>query len=95
MLAPDRPALTLLLGALVAAAPLAMDIYLPSMPAMTRALGATADEVQLTLVVYMFGWGAAQLFAGPVSDRFGRRPALVARRSELATRTTSLVIRSQ
>jgi DHA1 family bicyclomycin/chloramphenicol resistance-like MFS transporter len=78
MLAPDRPAMTLLLGALVAAAPLAMDIYLPSMPAMTRALGATADEVQLTLVVYMFGWGAAQLFAGPVSDRFGRRPALVA-----------------
>ena len=78
MLAPGGQAMTLLLGALVASAPLAMDIYLPSMPAMTRALGATAGEVQLTLSVYMFGWGAAQLFAGPLSDRYGRRPALIA-----------------
>ncbi|MDH4181961.1 MAG: Bcr/CflA family efflux MFS transporter, partial [Betaproteobacteria bacterium] len=77
MLSPGGLAMTLLLGALVASAPLAMDIYLPSMPAMTRALGATAGEVQLTLSVYMFGWGAAQLLAGPLSDRFGRRPALI------------------
>lgn len=70
--------MTLLLGALVAIAPLAMDIYLPSMPAMTRALSASAEDVQLTLSIYMFGWGAAQLIAGPVSDRFGRRPALIA-----------------
>ena len=68
----------LLLGALVAIAPLAMDIYLPSMPAMALALAATPESVQLTLSVYMFGWGAAQLFAGPASDRFGRKPALVA-----------------
>ncbi|HEX4886031.1 MAG TPA: multidrug effflux MFS transporter [Casimicrobiaceae bacterium] len=88
MLAPDRIAMTLLLGALVAAAPFAMDIYLPSMPAMTRALAATPGEVQLTLIVYMFGWGAAQLVAGPVSDRFGRRPALVA---SLAVFTTASV----
>jgi DHA1 family bicyclomycin/chloramphenicol resistance-like MFS transporter len=26
----------------------------------------------------MFGWGAVQLFAGPLSDRFGRRPLLLA-----------------
>ena len=69
--------MTLLLGALVAIAPLAMDIYLPSMPAMTRSLAATPDEVQLTISVYMLGWGAAQLFAGPMSDRFGRKPALI------------------
>jgi DHA1 family bicyclomycin/chloramphenicol resistance-like MFS transporter len=77
MLRPDSRATTLVLGALIAIAPLSMDIYLPSMPSMTRALGATVDEVQLTISVYMFGWGVAQLFAGPVSDRFGRRPALL------------------
>jgi MFS transporter, DHA1 family, multidrug resistance protein len=77
MLRPDHPAMTLLLGALVAIAPLAMDIYLPSMPAMTRALAATPEQVQLTISVYMLGWGAAQLFAGPMSDRFGRKPALL------------------
>ncbi len=68
---------TFLLGALIAVAPLAMDIYLASMPSMARALDATPAQVQLTLSVYMFGWGAAQLFAGPLSDRFGRRPALL------------------
>ncbi len=77
MLRPDHPAMTLLLGALVAIAPLAMDIYLPSMPAMTRSLAATPEQVQLTISVYMLGWGAAQLFAGPLSDRFGRKPALI------------------
>jgi MFS transporter, DHA1 family, multidrug resistance protein len=74
---PDSAAMTVLLGALIAAAPFAMDIYLASMPSMTRALDATPAQVQLTLSVYMFGWGVAQLFAGPVSDRFGRRPVVL------------------
>ena len=75
--AGDSAATTVLLGALIAAAPFTMDIYLASMPSMTRALDATTAEVQLTLSVYMYGWGVAQLFAGPLSDRFGRRPALL------------------
>ncbi|MBK8065104.1 MAG: hypothetical protein IPK29_14470 [Betaproteobacteria bacterium] len=54
-----RPGLTLLLGALIAIAPLAMDIYLASMPSMTRALSATTAQVQATLSVYMAGWGLA------------------------------------
>src|SRR6476660_5324003 len=68
--------MTVLLGALAGAAPFAMDVYLASMPSMTRALTATPAEVQLTLSVYMYGWGVSQLFAGQLSDRFGRRPAL-------------------
>jgi DHA1 family bicyclomycin/chloramphenicol resistance-like MFS transporter len=70
--------MTLLLGALIAVAPLAMDIYLASMPSMTRALSATPGEVQLTLSLYMYGWGVSQIFVGPLADRFGRRPALIA-----------------
>ena len=69
--------MTLLLGALVAIAPMAMDIYLPSTPSMTVALAATPEQVQLTISVYMLGWGLAQLLAGPLSDRFGRKPALI------------------
>ena len=69
--------MTLLLGALIAVSPFAMDIYLASMPSMTEALAATPEQVQLTLSVYMYGWGIAQLFAGPLSDRIGRRPALL------------------
>jgi DHA1 family bicyclomycin/chloramphenicol resistance-like MFS transporter len=77
-LKPESAGMTLLLGALIATPPLAMDIYLASMPAMTTALHAPTSEVQLTLSVYMYGWGIAQLFAGPLSDRYGRRPALLA-----------------
>ena len=74
----DSVGMTVLLGALIAAAPFAMDIYLASMPSMTRSLDATPEQVQLTLSVYMYGWGVAQLFTGPLSDRYGRRPALLA-----------------
>jgi DHA1 family bicyclomycin/chloramphenicol resistance-like MFS transporter len=78
MLRRDQPAMTVLLGALIAVAPLAMDIYLASMPSMTRALSATTDQVQLTLSLYMYAWGCSQIFVGPLTDRFGRRPLLLA-----------------
>ncbi|HZI83027.1 MAG TPA: multidrug effflux MFS transporter [Casimicrobiaceae bacterium] len=78
MLRRDQPAMTVLLGALIAVAPLAMDIYLASMPSMTRALSATPEQVQLTLSLYMYGWGLSQIFVGPLTDRYGRRPLLVA-----------------
>src|SRR5215470_2767343 len=69
--------MTVLLGALVAVAALAMDIYLAAMPSMARALSASDEEVQLSLSLYMFAWGAAQIVVGPLTDRFGRRPALI------------------
>jgi MFS transporter, DHA1 family, multidrug resistance protein len=78
MLTAAQPAMTILLGALIALGPLAMDIYLASMPSMTQALQTTPESVQLTLSVYMYGWGVAQLVAGPLSDRFGRRRSLLA-----------------
>jgi DHA1 family bicyclomycin/chloramphenicol resistance-like MFS transporter len=77
MLKPDQLGMTLLLGALIAVAPLAMDIYLASMPTMARALAASDEQVQLTLSLYMYAWGAAQILVGPLADRFGRRPALI------------------
>src|SRR5215475_12695282 len=78
LLKPDQPAMTVLLGALVAVAPLAMDIYLASMPSMARVLSASDEQVQLTLSLYMYAWGAAQIVVGPLADRFGRKPALIA-----------------
>ncbi|HVO87723.1 MAG TPA: multidrug effflux MFS transporter [Casimicrobiaceae bacterium] len=77
MLRPGHTALTVLLGALIAVAPVAMDVYLPSMPSMTRALATSAEKVQLTLSLYMYVWGFSQLLAGPMSDRYGRKPALL------------------
>ena len=78
MLKTGSPALTVLLGALIAISPFAMDIYLASMPSMSVSLTTTTARVQLTLSVYMYGLGVAQLLAGPLSDRFGRRRVLLA-----------------
>ena len=78
MLKPGQHALTFLLGALIAVAPFAMDVYLASMPSMAAALATSDASVQLTLSLYMNCVGAAQLLAGPLADRFGRRNVLLA-----------------
>ncbi|MGW2643707.1 multidrug effflux MFS transporter [Streptomyces sp. NPDC001393] len=72
------PLVTLLLGALTATTPLAMDMYLPSLPEVTRSLHAPAVTVQLTLTACMGGLALGQLVVGPLSDRWGRRRPLLA-----------------
>jgi DHA1 family bicyclomycin/chloramphenicol resistance-like MFS transporter len=57
---------------------LAMHIFVPALPDAARALGATVGEMQLTMSVYIFGLAVGQLAYGPLSDRYGRRPVLVA-----------------
>jgi DHA1 family bicyclomycin/chloramphenicol resistance-like MFS transporter len=54
------------------------DLYLPSLPAIRSALGANDAQAQLTLSAFAIGFGLAQLGYGPFSDRFGRRPVLLA-----------------
>jgi len=59
-------------------ASLAMDVYLPAVPMMPDALGTSAATVQLTLSLYLLMLGLGQLAFGPLSDRIGRRPVLLA-----------------
>lgn len=70
--------LTLILGALSAFTPLAVDMYLPGLPALERALATDAGKVQQTLSLFFLGLAIGQLFYGPISDRFGRRLPLLA-----------------
>ncbi|HYD80684.1 MAG TPA: Bcr/CflA family multidrug efflux MFS transporter [Paucimonas sp.] len=65
-----------LLGALVAFAPLSIDMYLPALPAIAREFGADAGAAQFTLAAYFIGMAFGQGFYGPLSDRFGRKPPL-------------------
>jgi MFS transporter, DHA1 family, multidrug resistance protein len=70
--------LIVLLGSIVAIGPLSIDTYLPAFPSMSRSLDASASAVQLTLTACLAGLALGQLFAGPLSDRLGRRrPILV------------------
>jgi DHA1 family bicyclomycin/chloramphenicol resistance-like MFS transporter len=62
---------------LTAITPLSIDMPLPALPALAAALSSPADEAQLLVGVFLVGFAFAQLIAGPLSDRFGRRPTLL------------------
>ncbi|MCL1477742.1 MAG: Bcr/CflA family efflux MFS transporter, partial [Marinobacter sp.] len=69
---------TILLAAAVALGPLATDMYLPALPQIGSDLNASIGDVQLTLSFYLAGFAMAQLFCGPLADRFGRKPIMIA-----------------
>jgi MFS transporter, DHA1 family, multidrug resistance protein len=50
----------------------------PSLPLLAAVFAAPAGAVQLILTLFLAGIAVGQLVYGPVSDRFGRRPVLVA-----------------
>lgn len=66
---------TLILLAAISA--LAMNIFLPSLPNMAIYFGVDYKVMQLSVAVYLAFSGVIQLFIGPISDRFGRRPVIL------------------
>ena len=76
-LVPRSVGYVALLVALGSFGPLTMSIYTPVMPSVGADLGAGAESVKLTLTTYMLGFAVGQLFYGPMSDRYGRRPVLL------------------
>ena len=72
----SRPVLVLLVSALVMLGPFTNNIMVPSLPALARDLLISFGDAQAILSIYMVGFAAGQLFVGPMSDRFGRKPIL-------------------
>jgi DHA1 family bicyclomycin/chloramphenicol resistance-like MFS transporter len=72
----SRLRIALILGALTAMGPLAIDMYLPSLPTIVRELNASSAAVQISLAMYFVGMAIGQAFYGPLSDRIGRKPVL-------------------
>jgi len=58
--------------------PLAMNIFLPSLPGMARHFETDYAVMQLAVSLYLVATAVLQLFIGPASDRFGRRPVMLA-----------------
>src|SRR3954449_2875334 len=67
-----------LLIAITSVGPLSLNILTPALPGLIVSFGAEAGIVQLTLSLYLLGMAISQLVLGPLSDRFGRRPVMLA-----------------
>lgn len=69
---------TVVLGLLAALPSLSIDINAPTLLAVQQQLLAPPGIVGLTITLFMVGFAAGQFGAGPLSDRYGRRPVLLA-----------------
>jgi DHA1 family bicyclomycin/chloramphenicol resistance-like MFS transporter len=77
----DRPAplrLIVLLMAMSAIGPVSLNILVPATPGLAVIFDTKVETVQLTLSLYLLGLAVSQLMLGPLSDRFGRKPVLLA-----------------
>jgi MFS transporter, DHA1 family, multidrug resistance protein len=75
---PVSPAFMALLVGMTAAAPLSMQIFVPALPAIQRGFAVPTGVAQLALSLSILANAFATLSYGPLSDRFGRRPAVLA-----------------
>ena len=69
--------LLMLLAAVVATTPLAIDMYLPAMPMMAVQLDTNIGLVQQSLSIFLAAYGTGMLVFGPLADMLGRRPLAV------------------
>ncbi len=67
-----------LLIAITALAPVSLQIFIPALPAIQTSFGTKTGVTQLVLSLSIFANALATLAYGPLSDRFGRRPVVLA-----------------
>ena len=71
---PRLPAWLILVGVMTALGPVTIDMYLPGFVSIEREFGTRG--VEGTMAAFICGLAIGQLFYGPISDRFGRKPPL-------------------
>lgn len=72
-----RSYLILLLAAVIAVTPLAVDMYLPAMPDIALSLNTHIGNVQQSLSIYLAAYACGMLLFGPLADQLGRRPLAI------------------
>jgi DHA1 family bicyclomycin/chloramphenicol resistance-like MFS transporter len=63
----------ILLAALTALGPLAIDAYLPAIPTMAISFNTSIHDIEFSLSLFLAGFSLGQLIGGPISDHMGRR----------------------
>lgn len=77
MLKPHTRGMTVLLAFMTAMGPISTDLYVPALPQLALEFGTSPARVQWTLSSYLLGFAFGQLFYGPLSDKYGRKPLLM------------------
>ncbi|MGX1320488.1 DHA1 family bicyclomycin/chloramphenicol resistance-like MFS transporter [Bradyrhizobium sp. USDA 377] len=68
----------LLLVCMTGVAPISLYMLVPALPVLATNFGSDISVAQMTVSLYMVGIACSQLIMGPLSDKFGRRPVLLA-----------------
>jgi DHA1 family bicyclomycin/chloramphenicol resistance-like MFS transporter len=68
----------LLLVAMTGVAPISLYMLVPALPVLATTFARDISIAQMTVSLYMVGIACSQLIMGPLSDKFGRRPVLLA-----------------
>ncbi len=91
--APHGRGFILLLAACMGISALSIDLLLPAFADMRSAFGLPTGSTRISLVItaYFIGMGVGQIFYGPASDRFGRKPAMYAGIGLFVVATTAAV----
>jgi DHA1 family bicyclomycin/chloramphenicol resistance-like MFS transporter len=76
--APASKIMLLLLVTMTGVAPISLYMLVPALPVLASSFGRDISIAQMTVSLYMVGLGCSQIIMGPLSDRFGRRPVLLA-----------------
>jgi MFS transporter, DHA1 family, multidrug resistance protein len=72
----SRPVLIILISAFVMLGPFTNNIMVPSLTSIATEMQTGFGDAQTILSIFMVGFATGQLFVGPMSDRFGRKPVL-------------------
>src|SRR6266567_7087450 len=68
----------MMLVAMTGVAPISLYMLVPALPVLATTFGGDIAVAQMTVSLYMVGIACSQLVMGPLSDKFGRRPVLLA-----------------
>jgi MFS transporter, DHA1 family, multidrug resistance protein len=68
----------LMLVLMTGVAPISLYLLVPALPVLATTFGRDISVAQMTVSLYMVGIACSQIVMGPLSDKFGRRPVLLA-----------------
>ncbi|MGH9916522.1 MAG: MFS transporter, partial [Pyrinomonadaceae bacterium] len=75
--ASARARLIILLNLLILLSAIPLDVMLPSFPDLASHFRTDTTDIALSISVFAVGFSVAQLFVGPLTDRYGRKRLLM------------------